>query len=99
MEEEFEKQLRKVAGYCSCLASLERLKILMRLSRNDEGSTVEELKTETGMEQNVLSYHMKKLVRSGLAKEERRGRFKIYFLQSDADAFVSMTSKLAVSVL
>ena len=42
-----------------------------------------ELMTALGMIQSRISYHMRELTEAGLVTEEPRGKWKIYFLNSE----------------
>ena len=72
-----------------------RYKIMLMLAQSEEGCCPFpgeddsrpglcncELMAELGLIQSRVSYHMKELVESGLVTEEPRGKWKIYFINT-----------------
>lgn len=50
---------------------------------HDPGVCVCELEAYFGLAQSKISYHLRKLVRAGLAREEKRGRWNFYSLNEE----------------
>jgi ArsR family transcriptional regulator len=57
-----------------------------RTPDHDPGVCVCELEAYFGLAQSKISYHLRKLVRAGLVREEKRGRWNFYSLNEEAVA-------------
>jgi ArsR family transcriptional regulator, arsenate/arsenite/antimonite-responsive transcriptional repressor len=84
-----ENQAEATATVFKALADSHRVRIVNLLANSDEPVCVCDITDAIGLSQPTVSFHLKKLVGSGLLEREQRGTWGFYSLNRDAMERVS----------
>ena len=84
-------QAETLAQLFKALADPSRIRIVSLLANAAEPVCVCELTAPLGLSQPTVSFHLKKLLRAGLLRRERRGTWAYYSLDPDALARLAET--------
>ncbi|MCA1571604.1 MAG: metalloregulator ArsR/SmtB family transcription factor [Chloroflexi bacterium] len=79
-----DEEAEATAELFKALADPHRVRIVNRLAAADEAVCVCDITDELGLSQPTTSFHLKKLVASGLLRRERHGTWAYYSIAEDA---------------
>lgn len=79
-----DSQSATLAQLFKALADPARIRIVSHLANADEPVCVCDLTTPLGLSQPTVSFHLKKLLQSGLLRRERRGTWAYYSIEPEA---------------
>jgi ArsR family transcriptional regulator, arsenate/arsenite/antimonite-responsive transcriptional repressor len=89
-----EAEAEATADVFKALADPHRVRIVNLLANSDEPVCVCDITDVIGLSQPTVSFHLKKLVDSGLIQREQRGTWGFYSLDSEAMDSVSAVVNL-----
>jgi ArsR family transcriptional regulator, arsenate/arsenite/antimonite-responsive transcriptional repressor len=78
------EQAQTLAGIFKALADPHRVRIVNLLANAPEPVCVCEFMPQLGLAQGTVSFHLKKLLATGLLEREQRGTWAYYSLRPDA---------------
>ena len=78
------EQANALSDVFKALADPHRVRIVNLLANSEEPVCVCDLMPQLGLSQGTVSFHLKKLLATGLLERERRGTWAYYSLHRDA---------------